>query len=354
MPGPHPVASTLPHRNRPDQPCQRATVTPAPRLRSARPGAGQAYPSSPAVSAASPEEGGCCGTRDRAAAALAIQGCPGQDVLSDGGQPRCGRSRPPGPGPVASACAELPGGLSLALVLAEPALGAHPEHHILVPGVRVIADVPVAAERTEVAAGHRPPLGGIEFLLADDRPFDADIPVGRACILGAHAEPPGGTDRRCLARAAAGQHGQQAARLIAVPDRDRQRLARGACCRAQHTDMHASKELRALGSTHGATDEGFIPDRGGAHDPTVRVRAAAPRLPGRWPAARGVPRRAGAPIATMGRYISLLALPSGGALGVSVAPASSADDIERFAAFVETTYQDRVVSASGLPPRQSC
>ena len=56
----------------------------------------------------------------------------------------------------------------------------------------------------------------------------------------------------------------------------------------------------------------------------------------------------------MGRYISLLALPSGGALGVSVAPASSADDIERFAAFVETTYQDRVVSASGLPPRQSC
>src|SRR5215472_2838466 len=155
--------------------------------------------------------------------------------------------------------AELPGGLSLALILAEPVLRAHPEHHVLPLRVRVVGDVPVTALCTEVAAGHREPLGGIEFLLADDRPLDADIAVGRAVVLGAQAEPSGGPDRFGLARPAAGQHGQQAARLVAVPDRDGQRLARGACCRAQHADMHAGKELLALGNAHGNPHEGFIP-----------------------------------------------------------------------------------------------
>jgi len=35
----------------------------------------------------------------------------------------------------------------------------------------------------EVAAGHREPLGAIEFLFADDRPLGADITVGRAIVL---------------------------------------------------------------------------------------------------------------------------------------------------------------------------
>src|SRR5262245_42381545 len=88
----------------------------------------------------------------------------------------------------------LPFGLPRALILAEPALRAHPERHILPPGVGVAGDVPVTARLAKVAAGHRQPLGGIEFLLADDRPLDADIAAGRAGVLHAQAEPASGAD----------------------------------------------------------------------------------------------------------------------------------------------------------------
>ena len=46
---------------------------------------------------------------------------------------------------------------------------------------------------------------------------------------------------------------------------------------------------------------------------------------------------------TLDQYIDLLGLPSGGALRASVGLASTVDDVERFLAFVETTYTDRVV-----------
>src|SRR5262245_58163132 len=152
-------------------------------------------------------------------------------------------------------------GLSLALILAEPALRAHPERHVSPPGVGVAGDVPVTARRTELTARHRQPLGGIELLLADDRALDADIPVGRAGVLHAQAEPASGADRRGLVRPAASQHRQQPARPVAVPDGDRQRPARGANCRTQHADMHAGQELLALGSAHGNPHDGFLPDR---------------------------------------------------------------------------------------------
>jgi hypothetical protein len=54
------------------------------------------------------------------------------------------------------------------------------------------------------------------------------------------------------------------------------------------------------------------------------------------------------------QYISLLGLPSGGALRASVGLASNVEDVEQFAAFVAMTYRDRVVGTSGLPPRQAC
>src|SRR6516165_4858634 len=47
----------------------------------------------------------------------------------------------------------LAGGFPLALILAEPVLGAHPERHILAARVRVAGDVPVTAVGTEVAPG---------------------------------------------------------------------------------------------------------------------------------------------------------------------------------------------------------
>ena len=51
-----------------------------------------------------------------------------------------------------------------------------------------------------------------------------------------------------LARPAAGQLGQQAARLVAMPDRDGECRARGAYCRPDRANMHAGQELLALGS----------------------------------------------------------------------------------------------------------
>jgi selenocysteine lyase/cysteine desulfurase len=57
---------------------------------------------------------------------------------------------------------------------------------------------------------------------------------------------------------------------------------------------------------------------------------------------------------TMDQYIDLLGLPSGGAIRASLGLASNLDDVDRFAAFVETTYRDRVIGISGLTPRRGC
>jgi selenocysteine lyase/cysteine desulfurase len=56
----------------------------------------------------------------------------------------------------------------------------------------------------------------------------------------------------------------------------------------------------------------------------------------------------------MDQYVDLLGLPSGGAIRASLGLVSNATDMERFAEFVETTYQDRVADAGSLPPRQGC
>ena len=55
----------------------------------------------------------------------------------------------------------------------------------------------------------------------------------------------------------------------------------------------------------------------------------------------------------MDQNLDLLGLPSL-ALRASVGLASNIDDVERFLAFVEMTYRDRVVGTYGLPPRQGC
>jgi selenocysteine lyase/cysteine desulfurase len=57
---------------------------------------------------------------------------------------------------------------------------------------------------------------------------------------------------------------------------------------------------------------------------------------------------------TLDQYIDLLGLPSGGALRASVGLASTVGDVERFLAFVATTYTDRMVEVAGLAPRQAC
>ncbi len=57
---------------------------------------------------------------------------------------------------------------------------------------------------------------------------------------------------------------------------------------------------------------------------------------------------------TLDEYLGLLGMPSGGALRASVGMASNIGDVERFVAFVEMTYRDRVVGTGGLAPRRGC
>jgi selenocysteine lyase/cysteine desulfurase len=66
-----------------------------------------------------------------------------------------------------------------------------------------------------------------------------------------------------------------------------------------------------------------------------------------WRRARRGPAR------TMDQNLDLLGLPSL-ALRASVGLASNIDDVERFLAFVEMTYRDRVLGTGCLAPRQGC
>ena len=57
---------------------------------------------------------------------------------------------------------------------------------------------------------------------------------------------------------------------------------------------------------------------------------------------------------TLDQYLDFLGLSSGGAIRASVGVASNVDDAERFLAFVEATYRDRVVDTGSLAPRHGC
>jgi selenocysteine lyase/cysteine desulfurase len=65
-------------------------------------------------------------------------------------------------------------------------------------------------------------------------------------------------------------------------------------------------------------------------------------------------RAARARIETIDQYVEFLGLPSAGALRVSLGLVSNIDDVERFLAFVESIYRDRVVDARRLAPRRGC
>ena len=60
------------------------------------------------------------------------------------------------------------------------------------------------------------------------------------------------------------------------------------------------------------------------------------------------------PARTMDQYVGLLGLPSAGALRASVGLPSNVDDVERFLAFLEMAYRDRVIGTGGLAPRRGC
>jgi selenocysteine lyase/cysteine desulfurase len=54
------------------------------------------------------------------------------------------------------------------------------------------------------------------------------------------------------------------------------------------------------------------------------------------------------------QYLSLVGLPTGGAVRVSLGIASTIDDVDAFLDFAERTYRDRRPDLAGLSPRHSC
>lgn len=81
--------------------------------------------------------------------------------------------------------------------------------------------------------------------------------------------------------------------------------------------------------------------------------------PGASENAFGLDRRAGrrgrgARVASLDDYLRLVGLPTGGAVRVSFGVASTVADVERFVAFLESGYRDRVPDVRGLPPREQC
>jgi selenocysteine lyase/cysteine desulfurase len=59
-------------------------------------------------------------------------------------------------------------------------------------------------------------------------------------------------------------------------------------------------------------------------------------------------------IRTVDEYLTLLGLPSGGAIRLSLGLVSNLSDVERFLAFAAETYRDRVPDHDGLAPRIRC
>jgi selenocysteine lyase/cysteine desulfurase len=67
---------------------------------------------------------------------------------------------------------------------------------------------------------------------------------------------------------------------------------------------------------------------------------------------RAVSRGRGTP--ALDHYLSLVGLPTGGAVRVSLGVASTLDDVDAFLDFAERTYRDRRPDLAALPPRHSC
>jgi selenocysteine lyase/cysteine desulfurase len=66
-------------------------------------------------------------------------------------------------------------------------------------------------------------------------------------------------------------------------------------------------------------------------------------------ALRGLRR---ADVRSLDDYLRLVGLPTAGAVRVSFGVASTVGDVEKFIAFAESTYRDRVPDTSGLPSRE--
>jgi selenocysteine lyase/cysteine desulfurase len=73
-----------------------------------------------------------------------------------------------------------------------------------------------------------------------------------------------------------------------------------------------------------------------------------------WARALGAQRFLRKHMSTVDDYLSLIGLPTGGAVRVSLGIASTLADVESFLDFAERTYRDRRADLAGLAPRLNC
>ena len=62
----------------------------------------------------------------------------------------------------------------------------------------------------------------------------------------------------------------------------------------------------------------------------------------------------GTEMSSVDDYLSLVGLPTGGAVRVSLGVASTLADVDAFLDFAERTYRDRMPDLDGLAPRLNC
>ena len=109
-------------------------------------------------------------------------------------------------------------------------------------------------------------------------------------------------------------------------------------------DERAVPATRARPASRCGPAASATPARGRPRSGSPGVTCGPPG--GRCRAARGT--------ATMDHYLSLVGLPTGGAVRVSLGVASTLDDVDAFLDFAERTYRDRRPDLAALPPRHSC
>jgi selenocysteine lyase/cysteine desulfurase len=119
----------------------------------------------------------------------------------------------------------------------------------------------------------------------------------------------------------------------------------------------ATVALNVLDAAGRVVDERLV-----AHDSARRgisLRTGCFCNPGAGEAALRLPPRrlrlaARAGLASLEDYLTLLGLPSAGAIRLSLGIATQPQDIDAFLAFVTDTYRDRTTDTAGLAPREGC
>jgi selenocysteine lyase/cysteine desulfurase len=125
--------------------------------------------------------------------------------------------------------------------------------------------------------------------------------------------------------------------------------------------LYGPSSVEARGATDRVVDERAVGRD--AADAGISLRTGCFCNPGAGERAFGLTREVlrarrlrvdGSEMSSVDDYLSLVGLPTGGAVRVSLGVASTLADVDAFLDFAERTYRDRRPGMAGLSPRQSC